>query len=164
GRRRRVARRGADDGARAGLERLRDRHGHPAVLERTRRIEALALQVDLRARVGGLGQPGRGHERRVALEERDDRCFVRDREKVPIFFDHPAPRLHAGLPSTRIIVVAAATSRSRSIFASAVRMSRSRASWVSITTGTASRVPRPFWMTLAIEMSFSPTMAATRER
>ena len=35
---------------------------------------------------------------------------------------------------------------------------------VNITTGTASRTPRPFWMTFAIEMSFSPRIPATRER
>src|SRR5438477_10370399 len=78
--------------------------------------------------------------------------------------DRAHGQAQAGPPSTRIIVVAPVTSRMRSILASAARMSRSRASWVSMTTGTASLVAaRPFWMTLAIEMALSPRIPATRE-
>ena len=40
-------------------------------------------------------------------------------------------------------------------------MSRSRASWVIITTGTASRTARPFWITFAMEMLLSPRIPAT---
>ena len=62
------------------------------------------------------------------------------------------PAIYAGPPSTRIIVVGSATSARASITDSASRMSRSRASCVIITTGTASAVARPFWIIDAIEM------------
>src|SRR5437879_5947890 len=158
-----VARGGADHRPRARLERFGDRHRHPAVLERARGVEPLALEVDLKARVGRLGEAWRRDERRVALAERDDRRPIRHGEEVAVLLDDAGPGLHTGPPSTRIIVVDAATSGRRSIAASAWRMSRSRASWVSMTTGTASRVPRPFWMTFAIEMLLSPRIPATFE-
>src|SRR2546430_11850007 len=158
-----ISRRGADHGPRARLERFRDRHRHPAILERAGRVEPLALEVDLEARVGRLGEARRQDERCVALAERDDRRLGRHGKEVAVLLDDAAPGLHWGPPSTRIIVVAAATSASLSMPARARRMSRSRASCVSITTGTASRVPRPFWVTFAIEVSLSPRMPATFE-
>src|SRR5215831_16492702 len=63
--------------------------------------------------------------------------------------------------STRIMVVREATTGSLSMLASAARMSRSRASWVIITTGTASPCARPFWSTDTSEMSWRPRMPAT---
>src|SRR3989454_6983616 len=163
GRRRRVAGRGADDRARAGLERLGHRHRHPAVLERARGIEALALEVDREPRIGRLGQSRRPHQRGVALSQRDDRRPVAHRQELTILLDHARPRLHAGPPATRIIVVGVATTRRRSMAASAARMSFSWASWLIITTGTASFAPRSFWSTDAMEMLFSPRIPATRE-
>src|SRR5207244_13563652 len=84
-------------------------------------------------------------------------------DELHILLDHARPRLHAAPHSTRIIVVGMATTRRRSMAASAARMSFSWASWLIITTGTASLAARSFWSTDAIEMLFSPRMPATRE-
>ena len=65
-----VAGRRADDRARAGLDRARDRDDHAAVLEAAGRVRALELQVQV---VAGLLReaPGRD-ERGRALAERDE--------------------------------------------------------------------------------------------
>src|SRR5207247_10141599 len=84
-----------------------DRHRHPAVRERARGVESLALEVELKARVGRLGEARRQDERRVALTERNDRRPIRHGEEVAVLLDDAAPGLHAGPPSTRIVVDAA---------------------------------------------------------
>src|SRR5262252_5984001 len=65
---------------------------------------------------------------------------------------HHEPGDHASV-STRIMVVREATTANLSMPASAALMSRSRASWVIITTGTASPSARCFWSTDTSEMS-----------
>src|SRR5262245_17663105 len=65
---------------------------------------------------------------------------------------HREPGDHASV-STRVRGVREATTVNLSMPASAARMSRSRASWVIITTGTASPCARCFWSTDTSEMS-----------
>ena len=68
--RRGVTRRAADHGLGTLGQRLGDRHGHTAVLERTRRVQPFVLEPDLGAEAltEALGQ----EQGRVALLERDD--------------------------------------------------------------------------------------------
>ena len=89
GRGRSVAGRCADDGLRAVLERLRDRHGHSSVLERTRRVHALELDPDRGSRAGGERRGG--DERGAALAEGDDGRGVRYVQSVCILTQHTAP-------------------------------------------------------------------------
>ena len=77
---RRVAGRGADDRTGAGLERLRDRHDHPAVLERARRVLAFHLEVEQRAAHRAAERAGMD-ERGEALAEAQRWGVRRDREE-----------------------------------------------------------------------------------
>ena len=89
-RRRRVARRRADDRLGAVLDRLRHGHRHAAVLERTGRVRALDLQEHPRD-PGPRRDARRLDERRVALEQRDDRRRVGDRQVLAVRLDQPGP-------------------------------------------------------------------------
>src|SRR5581483_6556755 len=161
-----VARRGAQEGAGAGLERPRHRQRHPAVGRRPGRVGALALEVDTDPRARRLGQPRSREERRVALQQRQVGGRVADREELAVAPEdaRPGPAHDvASWASTRRSTVGAATTARRSISARAARRFRSTASCVIITTGTAAAPPRPFWITVAIEMSYRPRMPATCE-
>ena len=57
------------------LDGLGDGHRHAAVLERAGGVRALDLEVDVEAEL--LGEARRGHQRRVALEQGDDRRACR---------------------------------------------------------------------------------------
>ena len=64
-----VAGRGADDRPGSVLERLRDRNGHPAVLEAPRRVQHLQLEVEVEPEP--LREARRRDEWRRALTQRD---------------------------------------------------------------------------------------------
>ena len=80
-----VSGRGADHRRDAGLERLRDRERHPAILEAPGRVRSLPLEVQLDAE--SLGQARRTKERRRALSERHDRRRLIDGKAVAISID-----------------------------------------------------------------------------
>ena len=75
-RRRRIARRRAQDCGLAVVDRVAHGHGHAAVLERARRVEALDLEVHLTA--GQLRQVWRRYQRGRTLEEGHDLPVVAD--------------------------------------------------------------------------------------
>src|SRR5439155_20342874 len=82
---------GAEHGFRPARLRARDRHGHAAVLEGSRRVLSLDLDEEPDARAQAARESRRGHERRPSLEQRDHR-LVRDlRQALPEFAHHPAP-------------------------------------------------------------------------
>ena len=136
----------ADDGLGAVLDRLRDRHRHAAVLERARRVRALDLQQHA-ADAGTRRDPGRLDQRRVALEERDDRGVGPDRQELAVRLDEPGPPparrpRQSSSPMTRTTEptrLTASTSRSAS---SVARRSASRARWVMNTSRASAPMPR----------------------
>ena len=99
--------RGADHGLRSFLDRLRERHGHPAILERAGRVEPLVLHEDLAIAPDPRAQLRRMDERRGAFVQRDERRRLRHRKKLAVARDHPAilngPFLVHEKCSTRII-------------------------------------------------------------
>src|SRR5690606_8524797 len=81
--RRRVAGRCTQHGARPFLQRARDGHHHPAVLERSRWIQTLVLEEQL-ARANPLCETGRTDQRSAALVERDTRRAIGERQLLCI--------------------------------------------------------------------------------
>ena len=101
GRRRRggIAGGRADDRTRAFLHCLRNGKCHTSVLERTRRVCAFKFQIEVKLRRDCLRQPGRPHERRIALSKRYNRCGGRHRQEPPVLLDNPPPRRHLSILS-----------------------------------------------------------------
>ena len=91
----RVARRGADDGARARLEGLRDGHHHAPVLERPGRVGALELQVEVRD-PPGLAEALRVHEGRGALAQREAGRGGGDGQVTRVAVEEARPRGRRG--------------------------------------------------------------------
>ena len=104
GTRRRVACRCTDDSLGPALSRHRDRHGHAAVLERTRGVGALELQPHLAA--GHLGQRAGIHKRRATLAQGHHGCLIGDRKAIAVLLDEAAPLMchcySPDSPSTRM--------------------------------------------------------------
>src|SRR5262249_5066054 len=125
-----------DDDPVAVLDRPHDAPGHALDLRRVGDGGATVLLDDQRHGVGHA-TPGAGGGSRAgpARRGRTGRQGVSSPD------------------STRRTTVGPATTGSRSISVSAACMSRSAASWVIMTMGTAAWWPRPFWITEAIEMS-----------
>ena len=73
----RVTGRGADDRAPAFLERLRERDGHPTVLERAGGVRALTLEPDVE--IEASGETRRRQQRRAAFAKRHDRRLRAER-------------------------------------------------------------------------------------
>src|SRR6202040_3551010 len=173
-RRRRVARRRAQNGLLAVRNCLGDGQGHAPVLERTGRVEALDLEMHRAACV--FGKPRRGEERGAALAQ-GDRCpAVLDRQPVTVRGDEPRPGLvnglgrggaHSLVPSMRsTLLMLCTTSRS----ASAATVSDNAASvarWVTTTMRAPHRCPpsstMPSWRTSAMLTSRLPNSAATAD-
>ena len=88
----RVPGRGADHGAGALLERLRDGDRHPTVLVAARRVRALPLEPDLAAEPSG--ETGRREQRRRALAERDDGRRGADGQALAVALDQRYVRSH----------------------------------------------------------------------
>src|SRR3989339_535676 len=90
-------------------------------------------------------------------------------ENIDGVIGHPVAKqdqmLHLRLSSSILIsIVLSMTISSRSISSIALRTSSSRALYVVITTGTGPPCFLPFWMTVAILMSFAPRIPEIRER
>src|SRR5512144_1203642 len=85
---------------------------------------------------------------------------VRSSEKKPVFTPNSklrTPDYPAFPSSTLITIVCPATQSILLISSSALRTSRSTASWLIMTSGTASAAPRPFWITDEMLMLFFPS-------
>ena len=128
-----VAGRGAHDGLRALAERDRHRGGHAAVLERAGRVAALDLEEHVTA--DDARQPGRVHERRAALPQRDDGSLRGDREPLAVLLDDASPQMcHQNPPSTRITDDTSRTMSSPRSEATVADSAASSASWVTMTS------------------------------
>src|SRR5207248_6433022 len=149
----------ADDRLEPAGQRVRDGHGHPAVLERAGRVGALDLEVDLAA--GQLGQVRRGQQRRVALAERDHLRPVRHRDPLPVRLDDPRPGAldHWSSPSTRITLTTSCTTSSFPISSTVDCSAASGARWV--TTTRLARSPVSLWRTAAMLTSCAANACAT---
>src|SRR5205085_3181037 len=77
-----------------------DRDGHPAVLEGAGGILSLDLHVELDLAADPSREPRRGHERRPALEQGDDRLLGNLGQDLAIFPHHAAPGRRA-IPASR---------------------------------------------------------------
>ena len=93
-----VSGRGADDRLGAVLDRLRDGHGHPAVLVGAGGIGCLPLQPQL-PHPERLAKSWRAQQRRRALTERDDRGRGAHREPVAIAVDQGNGQAFAPTPT-----------------------------------------------------------------
>ena len=60
----------------------RERGGHAAVLERTRRVEPLVLEIEVDAQT--IAEPGSVDQRRRPLADRDDAGLVKGGQTIPI--------------------------------------------------------------------------------
>jgi len=86
----RIACRGAHHGLRAGFHRFRDRHGHPAILERPGRIQPLELVINPDILQPQLKRQGFGqNERRIPFIERNNRRLVRNGKKFLVPLNDP---------------------------------------------------------------------------
>src|SRR5439155_8908861 len=74
------------------LHRFRDSHGHAAVLERTRWIDAFVLHENIAVTTNPLTELRTIDQRRVPLAQGNNRGFIVDLEEIAITLDHsPGP-------------------------------------------------------------------------
>src|SRR5665213_163512 len=97
----RVARRATDHGLRALRLRLGDRHGHATILKRSRGVEPLVLQPDVRFE--SLRESIGVKKRRVSLLQGDDVINAFEIEPLGVLVKKSPPPDHSNTPSmTRI--------------------------------------------------------------
>jgi len=87
GRGRGVAGRGTDNGAAALFHCTGHGHGHATVLERTRRIKALVLDIQLDIPAGFARYIVQAYQRRIAFTETDHTRIRSDRQPVAVMFN-----------------------------------------------------------------------------
>ena len=85
-----VAGRSANDRLGSALDGFGNGHRHPAIFERSRRVESLVFDVDLRAAPDEAAQLRRINQRGGSLVERDHGGGLGDWEVLPVAADHPS--------------------------------------------------------------------------
>ena len=85
-----VAGRSANDRLGSALDGFGNGHRHPAIFERSRRVESFVFDVDLRAAPDEPAQLRRINQRGGSLVERDHGGGVGDWEVLPVAADHPS--------------------------------------------------------------------------